>query len=87
MHAVLIKVTINDPEAGRKTLHEQVVPRVKQAPGFVAGYWTGTETKGQTILIFESEQTANAMAETARDLAPPVVTLESIDVQEVVAHA
>ena len=87
MHAVLIKVTVNDPEAGRKTLHEQVVPRVKQAPGFVAGYWMGTETNGQSVVILESEETANAMAQMARDMAPPTVTLESIEVQEVVAHA
>jgi hypothetical protein len=40
VHAVVVNVTISDFEGGRQMLEEEVVPRVKQAPGFVAGYWT-----------------------------------------------
>jgi hypothetical protein len=39
MHAVVVKVSIKDAEAAQQALEGQVVPRVKQAPGFVAGYW------------------------------------------------
>jgi hypothetical protein len=37
MHAVVVKVTINDREAAERALNEQLVPRVSQVPGFVAG--------------------------------------------------
>jgi hypothetical protein len=38
MHACVVDVEIHDPDAARRGL-EQIVPAVKQAPGFVAGYW------------------------------------------------
>jgi hypothetical protein len=44
MHAVVVRVTIGDVEIARKGLREQIVPRASQAPGFVAGYWTSSET-------------------------------------------
>src|SRR6266508_5519088 len=43
MHAVVVRVNIADFEASRKDLREKVVPRVSQAPGFVAGYWTRSD--------------------------------------------
>jgi len=46
MHAVLTSVTVNDVAAAEQYLREQVVPNVKQAPGFVAGYWVRTEGEG-----------------------------------------
>src|SRR5438876_4214485 len=39
MHAVLVSVKIHDTDRARQELTEQVVPRVSQAPGFIAGYW------------------------------------------------
>jgi hypothetical protein len=44
MHAVVVRVNMDDSEAATARLREDVVPRVSQAPGFVAGYWT---RKGQ----------------------------------------
>jgi hypothetical protein len=35
MHAVIVSVTINDVEEATSYLRSEVVPRVKQAPGFV----------------------------------------------------
>jgi hypothetical protein len=40
LHAVVVNLTITNPEAAAWALHEQLVPRVSQAPGFVTGYWT-----------------------------------------------
>ncbi|MBV9098533.1 MAG: hypothetical protein JO079_10790, partial [Frankiaceae bacterium] len=40
MHAVVVRVSITDVESSRRQLNEVVVPLVKQAPGFHAGYWT-----------------------------------------------
>ena len=58
MHAVVVRVTINDREAAESTLREQVVPQVSQAPGFVAGYWTRKDNAGLSMVIFESEEAA-----------------------------
>src|SRR5215204_744299 len=44
-------------------LREEIVPGVKQAPGLVAGYWTRKADSGTSMVVFESEDAANAMAE------------------------
>ena len=87
MHAVVVKVTLSDPEASVGPLREQVVPRVSQAPGFVAGYWTRKENVGLSMVVFESEDAANGAKERVPAMLPDGVTLESIEVREVVAHA
>lgn len=87
MHAVFSRVTINDPEAALKRLHEEVVPRVSGLPGLVAGYWMRPEAnQGRSLIVFESEEAASAAAENIRSNMPEPVTLDSIDVVEVVAH-
>jgi hypothetical protein len=87
MHAVLVSVTIHDFEPARTFLTEEIVPRVSQAPGFVAGYWTRVqENQGRSMLVFESEEAARRMSE---QLAQPAeaVTIENVEIAEVVAHA
>ncbi len=87
MHAVVVKVTINDPEGAIRALREETVPGVSQAPGFVTGYWTRKDNSGLSMIIFESEDAANAMSEQVRSLAPDAVTVEDVEVREVAAHA
>jgi hypothetical protein len=87
MHAVVVNLTINDPAAAEKALHEQLVPRVSSAPGFVTGYWTIKDTSALSVFIFDTEDAADRMSEQARLGVPPGVTLNDIDVREVVAHA
>jgi ribosomal protein L35AE/L33A len=87
MHAVLVRVTINDPEQATKRLNEDVVPRVRQAPGLVAGYWVRLDgNQGRSIVVFESEEAARAAADLVRGMTFEFVTLDSVDVHEVVAH-
>jgi hypothetical protein len=87
MHAVVVKVTINDAAAADSVLREQVVPRVSQSPGFVAGYWTRKANSGLSMVVFESEEAANQAAERVPSMVPDAVTLEDVDVREVAAHA
>lgn len=87
MHAVVVRVTINDVEASETVLREQVVPRVSQAPGFVAGYWTRQDDSGLSIVVFESEDDARRMSEQVPSVVPDSVTLEQVEVRAVVAHA
>jgi hypothetical protein len=89
MHAVVIQVTIHDFESGRRMLEERIVPTVSKAPGFVAGYWTRSEDdRGLSMVVVESEGQARDLAEMIKSAPPDEgVTLDSIDVREVVAHA
>jgi len=88
MHAVVVNLTINEPEADLRALRDRVVPLVSQAPGFVRGYWTRRSDAGLSMIVFDSEDAANAAAEQLRStLSDPVATLGNIDVREVVAHA
>ncbi|MCD6022799.1 MAG: hypothetical protein K0R20_2509 [Actinomycetia bacterium] len=87
MHAVVARVKIADREPAESHLREQVVPGVSQAPGFVSGYWTYKDGTGLALVVFESEEGANGMSERVPSLLPDGVTLEGVEVREVVAHA
>ncbi len=89
MHAVVVRVTIKDREAAQKRLDEDVVPRVSQAPGFRAGYWTWKDNTGLSMAIFDSEDGANQASVFAREMVQGIdaVELEDVEVREVVAHA
>ncbi len=67
-------------------LDAQVVPRVSQSPGFVAGYWTRRDDTGVSMVIFELEDAANGMSEQVRTMVNGSVTIEDVEVREVVAH-
>jgi len=87
MHAVVVRVNIDDSEGATARLRDEVVPRVSQAPGFVAGYWTRKGNTGLSMLVFESEETATDAEERVRTNMPETVTLESTEIREVVANA
>jgi hypothetical protein len=87
MHAVVVRVTISDLERSEAVLRERVVPGISQAPGFVAGYWTRKDNGGLSMSIWESEDAANSASEMVRSLAPEGVTVDSVEVREVVASA
>jgi hypothetical protein len=90
MHAVVVKVTIRDLEAAEAGLQERVVPTASGAPGFVAGYWVRfSEREGMGLSVFESEEAAKAAAAQPPPQPPgePPVTVDSIEVGEVVASA
>jgi heme-degrading monooxygenase HmoA len=87
VHAVVVRVKINEREQAERTLRGEVAPRVKQAPGFVAGYWTrGSADDGLSMILFDSEDAARAVADQVPQGVPDAVTLESVEVREVVEH-
>jgi heme-degrading monooxygenase HmoA len=91
MHAVTVKVTIVEPDRALNELRERVVPMVSQAPGFIAGYWLEPQDgKGASLVVFESEDQAQAMvdgirAQEAEGNMP--VTFDEVGVRGVVANA
>jgi len=87
----VVHVSITNFDRARQGLQEQTVPSVKQAPGFVAGYWTRSEqNRGVGMAVFESEDAAKMVAERVQSEGVPdadAVTLDSVEVCEVVASA
>jgi len=91
MHAVVVNVNIGDGGSAQKELEERIVPSAAGAPGFISGHWTRSDdgSNGLSMLVFETEDAARAMADRIRgaDWMPQTVTLESAEVREVIAHA
>ncbi|MGE5135524.1 MAG: hypothetical protein ACM32E_21780 [Gemmatimonadota bacterium] len=91
MYATQVTVRIEEglEEQARQGLVSQVLPRVKSSPGFVAGYWLATEGgKGSSIVFWETKQHAEDMAAQLQPGAHPAppVTVEEIQVREVIEH-
>ena len=90
MHAAVVRSTLHDFEQATKVLREEGIPRLSQAPGFVAGEWVRLdETTGTSMLTFESEDAARGAAEMLRANPPggSAITIDSIEVGEVVERA
>lgn len=88
MHAVVVTVQVDNDVEARKTLNARVVPMVSGQPGFVCGVWLAPDQgKGNSIVVFETEDQARQMAEMVRQVAPAEVTVEDVSVREVAAQA
>jgi hypothetical protein len=90
MHALVVRSTLHDFEQATKVLREEGIPRLSQAPGFVAGQWVRLdEATGASMLTFESEEAARAAAEMLTTNPPggSAITIDSIEVGEVVERA
>jgi hypothetical protein len=61
MHAALVHLTI-DPAlapAAASTFTKEILPSVRAAPGFVAGYWVDpVDGQGFGFLLFDTEEQA-----------------------------
>ena len=90
MHAVVATARVDPGRAEEATEHLQstVVPRVKEVPGVVSGYWTSSSDgeHGTAMVVFETEDTARAAADQVPNMAPEYVHFDSIEVREVVAQ-
>ena len=94
MHALVIRVTIHDPDRTREVLNGQVVPQTSGAPGFKYGYWSwatsGGQLNGLSMIIFDSEENARSAGDRISSIASSRsedVTLDGVEVREVVASA
>ena len=90
MHAVVAEVNIESGREGEGIayLHANVLPAMKQTPGFVSGYWLGsTEGRGLTVLVFDDADAAQAIAGGLAD-APKAdfASLGKVEVRDVVAQ-
>ena len=86
MHAALIHLTIDPAQApaAAASFTKDILPKVRDAPGLVAGYWVDpADGQGFGFLVFENEtQAVRATPPTAKWSAPGV-TIERVSVRRV----
>jgi hypothetical protein len=87
VHAVVTTLTFNDRSAAEAEL-TGIVSRVSGMPGFVGGYWVALSAdRGTSIIVFDSQEEAQALANFAQRAPYASVTPEAIQVGEVLARA
>ncbi len=76
-------------DASASIVEERVVPRVRNAPGFVSALWMTDGTGGTlNVLAFESEEAAQAALDAARvSPRPPYMKVDRVDLFRVLASA
>ena len=85
MHAVVFQVDMKQGWEGKVEAElDQLVTMVKSVPGFVRGTWTNDDRRGLSFLLFESQESAQGLADNAAMPPDASVTLRAVDVYEVV---
>jgi hypothetical protein len=86
MWALVIDVDIHDVAEAIEGVNERVIPMVREAPGFVGGYWIKLDdTHGTSVAVFETESQAQASVPPAD--APMIgVTLTNVKLGEIIGH-
>ena len=93
MHAVLLEVDASgaEPDVALRRLREEIVPSVKQAPGFQSGTWLrpNQDARGGGLVVFDSEENAQAFASrfAVGESPQPGVVVEQSEVREVAVTA
>lgn len=90
VHTALVRLTI-DPQqapAAAEALVSDIMPRVRSAPGFVAGYWLEPiDRQGLGIVVFETEEEARAASPPADNWAAPGVAITEVEFRRIAAAA
>jgi len=90
MHAALVSLTV-DPErasAAAEALETEILPSVRSAPGFIAGFWLEpADGRGFSVVLFETEQQARGAAPPVSSWAAPGVVITGVEFRRVAATA
>jgi len=65
MYASYLQVQFNSGKksAAIQLLNDEVIPQVKQAPGFVKGLWVGNDEMGHGVVVFETQEQAEQVTQ------------------------
>lgn len=91
MHARIARTRVDmaQYDNARKALVTEVLPRVRQIIGAVAGYWLEPiNGEGLTIVLFDSKEAAERPVPNAQpgDSPAPGVTVERVEIREVIGN-
>lgn len=88
MWSTVVEVEIDDTSATEPQLRDQMIPMIKQSPGFVTGYWMNLDDhNGTSFVVFDTEDHARASAPEVGSSPMPGVTMTSVRFARVVANA
>ena len=94
MHAMIVTVKFDRTKKDQQVqaLREMIVPMVRKAPGFVAGYWARDDaaSKGHSFAVFETQEAAQQMIDIMKgNMAGPNpgVDLEFVTIGTIEAEA
>jgi hypothetical protein len=86
----LVRLTV-DPEqapAAAEALTRDILPRVRSASGFIAGYWLEpADGRGFSIVLFESEEQAREAVPAVSSWAAPGIAITGVEFRRVAATA
>lgn len=86
MYATLMRISI-DPAlapAAARAFTDDILPGVRSAPGFVAGYWVEpVDGRGFGFVLFEREDQARAITPPAMPWSAPGVAITEVAVHRV----
>jgi hypothetical protein len=73
MYAHVVHADIHDAAEARRGLTEEVIPTLKQAPGFVGAYFVQLDdAHGISVVVFETEEQSRVGAPPEGSSAPGV---------------
>jgi hypothetical protein len=89
MYAVLVAVEISPGryEESLRALDEYIIPMCKGAPGFVRGTWFGSQESGNSLMLFDSEESARQFAAQVRSNPDDPVNVTGTEVYQVEREA
>ena len=86
MHAAMIRLTIDPAQApaAAAAFTQTILPRVRAAEGFVAGYWVDpADGEGFGFVLFDTADQARQATPPASGWSAPGVTIRGVDVRRV----
>jgi hypothetical protein len=90
VHAALVRLTVDPAQApaAAEALMSDILPEVRSAFGFVAGYWLEpADGQGFSIVLFETEEQAREAAPPVTSWAAPGITITDVEFRRVAATA
>ena len=91
MYAVFTVVEIDktksDMAAAIQSLKDDIIPQLKQAPGFVRGTWFGNDATGHSVVLFDTQEQASQTTQEVDSTPAEGVRVVSSDVYELHAQA
>jgi hypothetical protein len=90
VHAALVRLTIDPAQApaAAEALVSDILPTVRSASGFVAGYWLEpSDGQGFSIVLFETEDQAREAAPPVTSWAAPGIAITDVEFRRVAATA